>query len=279
MPLWPTTTRCTWSSCPSNPGESGGLAFVEPRTPKVPNVGGGIALNVVDLVILGVLGVSVLFGLYKGFINSVLALVGVFLALLIAYGTYPTLASSLQDNESLVRTLIHYSDASSRIKDLELSLTPVQGIPEATLNEVMTRAELPQPFDAFVRANVAGQVFSPLGSTNVSEYLNQTIIAVSLNILCFMVCFAVAYAVIMLLVHLMGYVFRLPVLKHFDLLLGGAFGAVRGVLLVFVIFALVPVLLTISPIEQVSQAVAESQLAGFFYKTNLIQSIMQGTLF
>jgi len=236
-------------------------------------------MNIVDLLILGVIGVCVLFGLYKGFVNSVFGLFGVFLALVIAYAAYPQLAKSLQDNESLIRNLIHYSDASSRIQDVELSQTPVAGISGQTLSEIMTRANLPQPFDDFVRANITDQVFAPLGSVNVSDYLNQTLVAVTLNILCFLICFGIAYAAVMLLVHLLGYVFRLPVLKHFDLLLGGLFGGVRGVLLMFVIFAIVPVLLTVSPIEQVSAAIDESQLASTFYQTNLIQSIMQGTLF
>ncbi len=236
-------------------------------------------MNIVDWIILAIIGVSILFGLYKGFINSVLGLVGMFLALIIAYTTYPNLAKSLQNNESLVRSLIHYTDAASRIGDLDMSLTPVAGISQQTVNDALERANLPEPFAAFVRANIIDQVFAPLGSRTVSEYLNQTIIAVSLNILCFLAAFAVSYAAIMLLVHLIGYVFRLPVLKHLDLLLGGVFGGVRGVLLVFVLFALVPILLTISPIEQVSQAVADSQLAETFYRSNLIRTIMQGTLF
>ncbi|MCL2544586.1 MAG: CvpA family protein [Clostridia bacterium] len=236
-------------------------------------------MNIVDIIILGIIGIGVLFGLYKGFVNSVFGLLGVFLALIIGYIAYPQLAQALQDNEGLVRNLIHYSDASSRIQDLELSQTPVAGISQQALDEIMARANLPQPFDDFVRVNVLEQVFAPLGSVNVSDYLNQTLIAVTLNILCFLACFGVAYAAVMLLVHLLGYVFRMPVLKHFDLLLGGLLGGLRGVLLVFVLFAIVPILLTVSPIEQVSAAIDESRFASTFYRTNLIQSIMQGTLF
>jgi len=235
-------------------------------------------MNIVDLLILGVVGVGVLFGLYKGFIHSVFGLFGLFLALLAAYVAYPQLAKGLQDNEGLARNLIHYSDASSRIES-KFSQTAVAGLSQQTLDEVMTHVHLPSPFDEFVRANIIGQVFAPRGSVNESDYLNETLITAMLNILCFLVCFAVAYVALLLLAHLLGYVFRMPVLKHFDLLLGGVFGGVRGVLLVFVIFAIVPVLLTVSPIEQVSTAIGESQLATIFYRTNLIQSIMQGTLF
>ena len=235
-------------------------------------------MNIVDLLILGIIGVSVLFGMYKGFINAIFGLFGVIAALIIACIAYPALARSLQGNESLVRTLIHYSDASSRIHDLELSQTPVAGISEQTLTEILTRADLPEPLGDFVRENIVKGVFASLGSVNVSEYLNQTIVAVSFNILCFLLCFAGAYAAIMLLVHLLGYVFRLPVLKHLDLLLGGLFGGVRGVFLVFVFFLVVPVLRTVSPIDQVSEAIAQSQLAAIFNKSGLIELIMRGSL-
>ena len=236
-------------------------------------------MNIVDFVILGILGVSILFGLYKGFVNSVLGLVGLFAALAVAYVLYPQLAKMLQEDEGLVRTLIHYTDASSRIGDLDLSLMPVASIPQQMLDDILQRAALPPPFDAFVRANVAGQVFSSLGSVNVSEYLNQTIIAVSINILCFLVSFGIGYAAVMLLIHMISYVFRMPVLKHFDLLLGGVFGGIRGIFLVFVLFAVVPILLTVSPIEQVAELIDASRFAGMFYKSNIIQTIMQGTLF
>ena len=236
-------------------------------------------MNGVDLLILAVIGVSVLFGLYKGFIHSVFGLFGIFLAVLIAYFAYPQLAKSLQGNDSLVRNLIHYSDASLRVRDLDLSQTPVAGIPEQALNEIMDRTGLPKPIDDFVRANIVGQVFASLGSASVSEYLNQTVITVSLNILCFLLCFGIAYAAVMLLSHMLGYVFRMPVLKHFDVLLGGLFGGVRGALLVMILFAVVPVLLTVSPIEELTKAIDESQLASVFYHTNMIQLVMQGTLF
>jgi uncharacterized membrane protein required for colicin V production len=236
-------------------------------------------MNGVDLAILGVIGASVLFGLYKGFIHSVIGLFGIFVAVIIAYIAYPQLAGSLQGNDGLARNLIHYSDASSRIHDLVLSRTPVAGIPEQTLDEIIVRAGLPKPIDEFVRANILRQVFAPIGSINVSEYLNQTVVTVSLNILCFLLCFGIAYAAIMLLSHLVGYVFRMPVLKHFDLILGGLFGGVRGALLVLILFAVVPVLLTVSPIEQVSRAIDESRLASAFYHTNLIQMVMKGSLF
>ena len=235
-------------------------------------------MNIVDYIIIGIIAVSVIFGLRRGFISGVLSLASLLLSILLAFHFYPTLAQMLQSNESLVNTLVQYTDASSRIKDLELALTPVAGLSAESLNQVLENAQLPAVFETFVRQNVAEQAFAAIGSINISEYLNQTIISVALNILCFVICFFAAYIVLSLLSHLICYVFRLPVLRHLDALVGGVFGALRGVLIVFVIGAIVPIILTVSPIEQVEEMIAASQLAGFFFKDNMITSIMRGTI-
>lgn len=237
---------------------------------------GGGDLNIVDYIIIAILGISIIMGMYRGFISGVLSLVSLLGALFVAYLTYPQLAEVLQNNEALIRTLVHYTDAGSRIKDVDLALTPIANMTQDTLSDILARANLPEIFQQFVQSNVNSQVFSAAGSANISEYLNQTIIAVSLNIICFLICFVIAYIVLTMLSNLIGYVFRLPVLRHLDALMGGVFGGVRGVFLVFVIFALVPIILTVSPIEQVGQMIEESKLAGYFYKTNLIATIMRG---
>lgn len=235
-------------------------------------------MNIVDYIIIGIIAVSVIFGLRRGFISGVLSLASLLLSVLLAFHFYPTLAQNLQSNESLVNTLVHYTDASSRIKDLELALTPVTNLSQESLNQALENAQLPAVFESFVRQNVAERAFAAIGSVNISEYLNQTIISVALNILCFIICFLVAYIALSLVSHLICYVFRLPVLRHLDALVGGVFGGLRGMLIVFVLGAIVPIILTVSPIAQVEELISESQLAGFFFKENMITSIMQGTI-
>lgn len=235
-------------------------------------------MNIVDYLILGVIFISVIFGLRRGFISGVLSLGSLILSVFIAFQAYPILAQNLQSNESLVNTLVHYTDASSRIKDLELALTPVTELTQSALDQVMENANLPSVLESFVRQNVAQRTFASIGSVNISEYLNQTIISVSLNILCFILCFLAAYIVLSLLSHMICYVFRLPVLRHLDALIGGAFGALRGVLIVMVLAAIVPIILTISPIEQVEELINASKLAGFFFRDNMITAVMRGTI-
>lgn len=235
-------------------------------------------MNIVDYAILGILGVSLLFGLYRGFITSVLGLASVFLAMFAAYALGPTLASAIYGNETVVSTLVHYTDAASRIGDLNLSGLSVAGLDAATIQQIVSRADLPAPLDALLGANMTQQAFAAIGSGTVSEYLNQTIVTAIVSILSYVAVFLVAYVALSLIVGLIGYVFRFPVLKHLDALLGGAFGLLRGVFFVYVLFAAVPIVMTVLPFDGFTALIEASRLGNMLYQSNIVTTILQGGL-
>jgi len=235
-------------------------------------------MNAIDYVILGIIGVSLLYGLYRGFVSSVLGLICVFAAMFAAYAIGPTLASAICRNDAVVNTLIHYTDASSRLGDLDLSRLHVAGLDMNTISNIVTRTALPMPFDALLQSNMAQQVFAAIGSVNVSEYINQTIVTSIVTILCYIIVFIVGYVALSLVTGLVGYVFRFPSLKHLDAILGGVFGVARGVFMVYIFFALVPILMTVLPFEQFGTMVEASRIGSALYKSNIVNTILQGRL-
>lgn len=235
-------------------------------------------MNIVDYVILGIVGVSLLFGLYRGFITSVLGLLAVVVAMFAAYAIGPSLAATISQNDTIVDTLIHYTDAASRIGDLELSGMQVAGLSASTIADIVQRADLPVPFDTLLSTNMAQQVFSAIGSYTVSEYINQTIVAAIVTILSYIVVFVVAYIALSLVTGLIGYVFKFPALRHLDALLGGVFGVARGVFFVYVIFALVPIVMTVLPFQEFIDLIEASQLGNVLYHSNIVSTILQGSL-
>lgn len=78
-------------------------------------------------------------------------------------------------------------------------------------------------------------------------------------------------------IHLLIYVFELPVLRHLDAFVGGVFGLLRGVMLVFIFFMLVPIVLAVVPIDMLSEMIEQSQLAPMF-DSQLILSILQNAM-
>ena len=214
-------------------------------------------MNVIDILILAALAVSVIFGMYRGFISGVLSVAALIGAAAAAFAISPSLATWLQGNETLVNTLMYYTDAGSRIKDLDLSLLTVAQASQSAVAQIISGAQLPQQFQAaFINA-----VNTAPGATTMSTLLSQTIVNVSLSILSFLICFLGCYIVASFLIHLICYVFELPVLRHLDALMGGVFGLARGVLLLFIFFALVPIIQAVVPVQQLTDVFTASRLA------------------
>ena len=236
-------------------------------------------MNIVDYVIIGIVAISVLFGLYRGFGSSVLSMGGGLLSFLASFSIYPKLAALIQNNAELQRTLLHYTDASTRIGDLELALTNVVSLGREGIQKVLGNVNLPAPLDTILQVNLEHSVFSNLNISTVGEYVNQTILQASINIICFLVCFIGLYIALSLAMNLIRAIFRFPVLKQLDSLAGGVFGLLRGVLLCLAVFTLVPLVQTMLPMDLINDLIAESQLAPIFMNGNLITAIMNKQLF
>ena len=235
-------------------------------------------MNIVDYVVLAVIGVSVLFGAYRGFIAAVLGTGGTLISFLASFALYPKLAEVIRGNGELVRTLLHYTDASSRIGDLELAVTNVGQLAADKITEIIQKVSLPAPFDALLRSNLEGRVYGTGAYGTVSDYVSQTILSASINILCFLVCFIALSLVITMVVNILKAVFKFPLLKQLDWLAGAVFGLLRGMAVCYALFALVPLVQSMLPIEAVNDLINQSAFAPVFNNGALILSIMNGRL-
>ena len=235
-------------------------------------------MNIVDIIILALLGISVLFGLYRGFIASVASLGGCLLSLGAASWLNPKLVEWVNSHPEYLQTLMSYTDAGTRIGDQTLAQTSVSGLSGTAISEVLSRVNLPAPLSTLLQNNLQGQVFQNMGLTHVGDYVSQTIVSAVVNVLCFLVCFLGCFLVIHILLNFLKVVFRFPVLKQMNALMGGAFGLLRGVFLCFLAFALIPLIQTMVPIKGIEETLSGSQLAPFFNNRDLILSIMRGRL-
>ena len=232
-------------------------------------------MNIIDILILIIIGVSVIFGMHRGFISGVLSVAALIGAAVLAFMTSGDLAAWLKGNETLVETLMYYTDAGSRVSNLDLSLMSVSQVSSGTLSQILSSANLPAAFEsAFISAVEAASASMTASAMTIAELLSQTIVSVSISILSFLICFFLAYVVATFVIHLVSYVFELPVLRHLDSLIGGAFGFVRGVMLVFIIFALIPIVLAVAPVAMIEELIAASKLAPMF-DSQLILSILR----
>jgi len=237
-------------------------------------------LNVIDIIILLILALCTLFGMYRGFIQSVLNLGSGLVSVIGSFWLFPKLSDIVSTNTAVTRFISTYTDSGSLLGDLDLSSRSVDLISGQNIAQIIEKAGLPAPLDTLLSHNLAQKVFAPLGDmvSTVGDYVNQTVLSVSINVICFLVCFLACFVVTTILVNILRAVFRFPVLKHMDWLMGGAFGLLLGVLMCFVVFTILPLVESVVPIPEFRLLVDESRMAPFFANGNLIISIMNRRL-
>jgi len=233
-------------------------------------------MNIIDIIIIGILAFSLVSGMHKGFITSTLALVGFCGAWIGAYASYGYLVTAVQQNEGLMNFLQGLVSAADLFKTKTLADMEVALASAADVDLAVSEVGIPLISELF-RQNILGQVFANDGLTKISEYLTQTLLSSALNVVSFIVMFALIYAAVLLLVNLLNNVFRFPLLKHFDWLLGGVFGLVRGAVIVMLIFAVVPTIcsaLESMNIPLLTDVINESKLAVMLQDNNLISGVL-----
>ena len=235
-------------------------------------------MNVVDIVILAVIGLSVIYGFYRGFVRTVLNVACLIAAVVIAFAFSGRLSDAVRGNEGITGTLATYTDAVARVGDYDLASTQVQGISESLIDQVLSSVKLPESISNILRSNLESASFSGTTLTTVNDYVSNTVVAVAVNILCFLLCFAAAYAVLSIAASLIHNVFRFPILKQMDWLAGGAFGLLRGAMMVYLLFLLVPVLSTVIPLDAFNEALTASALAPIFSSDGFFAGVISGRL-
>ncbi|MHC1786667.1 MAG: CvpA family protein [Christensenellales bacterium] len=221
-------------------------------------------MNIADLVILLVIGISVVYGFYHGFVQTVANVLGLLVSLGAAFLFGPRLASYFITSQGLTGLLSTYTDAVVRVGDYDLASSAVAGISRNAIDTILNSVKLPKPLADVLEQNLVTKAFSSGGASTVNDYVSGTIVAAAVQVLSYLLCFAAAYILCTLLISLIKHIMDFPILKQLDWLAGGVFGLARGVVFVYLLLLLVPLLSTVLPTGGIDTLLASSGLAHLF---------------
>lgn len=235
-------------------------------------------MNFIDIAILLILAITVLGGLYRGFFSTALNIGATIASILFGRILIPVVSGLIKGSAELFNMMLYYTEGSEyvAITDVELTRAPIFSISAEQLHTVLENADMPIPMERCVLKNIASEAFRDSGVTTLGDYFNQTIVCVVINILAMLVLFAILRFVFGFLIR--GIEFGrggFPVLAHGDGIIGAGLGLIHGVLMLFVIFLIVPVMLTVLP--KLYEFLSESFFGEFFYQANFLLSIIPAT--
>ena len=226
---------------------------------------------------LTIIAIAIISGMYRGFISSLLSTASFFISWAASYAIYPSIASSILSNTSVMDTLNYYTDAASKL-GTGVARTGIAQVTSDMIQRAIEAISLPAPFDELLKQNIADNAFAGLNLSTVGEYVNHTIAMVVVDVLSFLVVFMACFIVLNLVIRLLNYVFKFPALKYFDAITGGVLGFARGYFFVFLLFTLVPILLTALPVQAISDYINASKFGSHFLETNFVTSIIKGAM-
>lgn len=234
-------------------------------------------MNIIDYVIIAIMAYGLLSGMYKGSITSGMSTLGFAGAWYGAKMVYADIAHMALSNTTLMAVLNQYLEPDGFFESHSQAVMAVSDViaggEEAISAAVNSVGDKFQFIAEAFSANIRNQAFANLNITTLSDYLNQTLWVAVFNVVAFIAAFVVIYLLIGLVVSLLDHVICFPVFRGFDWLIGGVLGMLRSSVVVVLVLAVLPSVISIISPELTEQLLGESTLYMYVKQFDLLHAM------
>ena len=232
-----------------------------------------------DLVIILIIGGCALWGYKSGFFSSAFRILSMVGSLFIAYAIYPIVSNFLKGSflfTNINKSVVKMLEGIMQGPQFQGAAGDAKG---SLVNQLVNSLPVPQGFKeslAEKAVNVQpGQI--PGVSAAIDNAKTAAINAVG-NVLTGLIIDVIAIIVVIILVRvilfiieiLLSGVFKLPVLKGINKSAGFLLGLVEGILVVFVVTAIISIFNSGTLMNELNSSLKNSFLGGIFYDQNFI---------
>lgn len=205
----------------------------------------------IDIIIIALIALSIFLGYKKGLIELSIKLFAFIIAIVI--------------------TLILYKPVSNFIMDYTTIDDKIQNAILEKANGVM--GDTSNSKENGVIQNTTNQVVDDIKNNMLPQQAqNLTINIINLGVM--LLLFLITKIALRFVTSIANLLAKLPILKQFNKLGGTLYGAIRGVLIVYVALFAIYLVGSINPENQLNKKVLESNLGKAMYENNLINAFM-----
>lgn len=226
-------------------------------------------MNWILVAVLGIIAVLAWVGLKKGFIKMVFSLVSTVIALLVAMLFSPMVAGMMKNNEAIVG---FFDEKIGMIVDF----TPEEAeeTTESGQESLISSLPLPEIVKESLMENNTVDEYVELQAQNFEEYVHRRITNVIINALAFVLTLVLAVIGLVILCNALNLIAKLPLLRQINAVAGLAAGAAEGLLLVWVLFAVLTMFAGTEFGREAMSMIAENPLLDYLYKNNLVSKFI-----
>ena len=207
-----------------------------------------------DIIVLVILALSIFLGYKKGLINVIFNLCAFVIAIVVTWILYTPVSNLVIENTQL--------DENIKNTIIEKGVTSEEG--EITEEETGI-GKFVKEYVSKTSNNAKNEVVK--NSANIiAEKTVAIIVAIAL--------FIVVRIALFLLKFIANGLAELPIVKQFNEAGGILYGTIRGVFVIYVLFAICFIVMSVNNIEAVSNTIESSVISEFIYYHNIILDII-----
>lgn len=227
-------------------------------------------MNWSDLVVLGIILGFGIIGMTNGFIFSMFKIASFFISLYVSIKFYPVVA------DFLMKTAVYTGIKASILKNLlmQQQTANIDGqVKKAAADTVINNLHLP----SFLKDSISNSLLSQ--KINLSKIIDANVIMdkistelakIVISILSLVLLYIIIRIALVFIRFILQGIAKLPVFKQVDKLGGFAFGAVEGLLTIYIVCAVLMLFNASTQFKPVFSTIDSSIIAKWFYQHNFI---------
>jgi len=227
----------------------------------------GRNMNWTDAAVLIIIVAFMIIGLKNGFLYSVFRLLSYVLSVIFAIKFYPVLSSMLQ--QTVIYTNIKTAVINGIVKQ---QADNVSAIKERTTQTIVDGLKLP----GFLKDSILEKVTNKdiFGVQKILDAVGSEIAMLVINILSVILIYVIIRFAPVFARVIIKTIARLPVFKQLDKTGGLVLGAIEGILVVYILCAVLILFSAFPKFASTIDSIQGSQFASYFYQNNFIVSWM-----
>ena len=229
-------------------------------------------MNWSDLLVLCIIVGFGAIGLMNGFVYSIFRLVSFLVSIVVSFKFYPVVA------EFLMKTNFYVSVKGSILKNLVLQKAMFlpkasSQAKDAAADAVISQMHLP----SFLKSSITAKMPDPSKLIDIDKILDLAsteLAKIVINIVSLVLLYILIRIALIFVRFILQGIAKLPVFKQMDKLGGFAFGAVEGLLTIYILCAVLMLFNSTPQFRPVFESIDNSVAANFFYQNNFIINLM-----
>jgi uncharacterized membrane protein required for colicin V production len=217
----------------------------------------------IDGAFLGIIVVSTLIALSKGFIRTLFGFASMIISLFLTYTIYPYVSEFIIKNTEIFNAIKTKVISALNLEDIAKNAIS----PQAQI-DVVNKLAIPKKLKDILIANNNTEVYKMMGVDGIGDYIGGVFATIAINVISFILVYFLISISLGIVVRVIDLISKLPVLHQINKMAGAILGSVIGVLIIWVVCTVFAVIMTVKVDSGIALVLDESSIGKFFFNTN-----------